>query len=107
MSQQAISIKNSEIVFDIFKRLAEEFNQTLLIVTHDQSFASRTHRIIEMEDGRIILKILPSNVFNANIKSKNFSASSLQGFVGWVKEVVICFQTLDLRSLITTSFSVT
>jgi lipoprotein-releasing system ATP-binding protein len=46
--------KNSEIVFDIFKRLAEEFNQTLLIVTHDQAFANRTHRIIEMEDGRII-----------------------------------------------------
>jgi lipoprotein-releasing system ATP-binding protein len=46
--------KNSEIVFDIFKRLAEEYNQTLLIVTHDQSFADRTHRIIEMEDGRII-----------------------------------------------------
>jgi lipoprotein-releasing system ATP-binding protein len=46
--------KNSEIVFDIFKRLAEEFNQTLLIVTHDQVFANRTHRIIEMEDGRII-----------------------------------------------------
>ena len=46
--------KNSEIVFDIFKKLAEEFNQTLLIVTHDQSFAERTHRIIEMEDGRII-----------------------------------------------------
>lgn len=48
--------KNSELVFDIFKKLAEEFNQTLLIVTHDQSFASRTHRIIEMEDGRIIDK---------------------------------------------------
>ena len=46
--------KNSEIVFDIFKQLAEEFNQTLLIVTHDQSFANRTHRIIEMEDGRIV-----------------------------------------------------
>ncbi len=46
--------KNSEIVFDIFKKLAEEFNQTLLIVTHDQSFADRTHRIIEMEDGQII-----------------------------------------------------
>jgi lipoprotein-releasing system ATP-binding protein len=46
--------KNSEIVFDIFKQLAEEYNQTLLIVTHDQSFASRTDRIIEMEDGRII-----------------------------------------------------
>ena len=46
--------KNSDIVFDIFKKLTEEFNQTLLIVTHDQSFADRTHRIIEMEDGRII-----------------------------------------------------
>ena len=46
--------KNGEIVFDIFKRLAEEFNQTLLIVTHDQGFAKRTQRIIEMEDGRII-----------------------------------------------------
>ena len=46
--------KNSEIVFDIFKQLAEEFQQTLLIVTHDQGFAEKTHRIIEMEDGRII-----------------------------------------------------
>ena len=46
--------KNSEIVFDIFKQLAETFNQTLLIVTHDQSFADRTHRIIEMEDGKIV-----------------------------------------------------
>jgi lipoprotein-releasing system ATP-binding protein len=46
--------KNSDIVFDIFKQLCEEFNQTLLIVTHDQRFAENTHRIIEMEDGRII-----------------------------------------------------
>jgi lipoprotein-releasing system ATP-binding protein len=46
--------KNSEIVFDIFKQLAEEFNQTLLIVTHDQGFAERTDRRIVMEDGRII-----------------------------------------------------
>mgnify|MGYP000377056279 CR=1 FL=1 len=46
--------KNSEIVFDIFKELAEEFKQTLLIVTHDNEFAARTTRIIEMEDGQII-----------------------------------------------------
>lgn len=46
--------KNSEIVFGIFKELAEEFNQTLLIVTHDNEFAARTNRIIEMQDGRII-----------------------------------------------------
>ncbi|GAA4424769.1 ABC transporter ATP-binding protein [Pontibacter saemangeumensis] len=49
-----LDMKNSEMVFDIFKELAEEHNQTLLIVTHDQSFAENTGRIIEMEDGRII-----------------------------------------------------
>jgi len=49
--------KNSEIVFDIFSQLANEFNQTLLIVTHDNEFASRTARIIEMEDGRIITSL--------------------------------------------------
>ena len=46
--------KNSDLVFDIFNQLADEFNQTLLIVTHDPSFAERTHRIIKMEDGKII-----------------------------------------------------
>ena len=46
--------KNSDIVFDIFKELAEVYNQTLLIVTHDNEFANKTHRIIEMEDGKII-----------------------------------------------------
>jgi lipoprotein-releasing system ATP-binding protein len=45
--------KNSEIVFDVFKELAEVYNQSLLIVTHDNDFAKRTHRIIEMEDGKI------------------------------------------------------
>lgn len=45
--------KNSQIVFETFKRLTEELNQTFLIVTHDMSFAESTHRIIEMEDGTI------------------------------------------------------
>jgi lipoprotein-releasing system ATP-binding protein len=46
--------KNSEIVFEIFKQLAEEFYQTLLIVTHDQHFADRTHRILVMDDGKLM-----------------------------------------------------
>ncbi len=46
--------KNSDMVFEIFQNLAKEFNQTLLIVTHDESFAQRTNRTIVMEDGKII-----------------------------------------------------
>ncbi len=46
--------KNSDLVFDIFKKLTQENNQTLLIVTHDIDFAKRTNRTITMEDGRIV-----------------------------------------------------
>lgn len=46
--------KNSDIVLGIFKQLSEELNKTLLIVTHDNHFASQTHRVIEMEDGMIL-----------------------------------------------------
>ena len=47
--------KNSDIVFDIFKQLTQEFHQTLLVVTHDNDFAENTQRKIVMDDGRIIL----------------------------------------------------
>lgn len=46
--------KNSDIVFNIFKELAAEFKQTMLIVTHDPEFSAGTDRVIEMEDGRIL-----------------------------------------------------
>ena len=46
--------KNSDVVFNIFKDLTSKDNLSLLIVTHDQDFANRTDRIIQMGDGRII-----------------------------------------------------
>ncbi|WP_426095789.1 ABC transporter ATP-binding protein [Flavobacterium sp. DSR2-3-3] len=46
--------KNSDLVFDIFNKLTQEKNQTLLVVTHDTDFAEKTNRIIVMEDGKII-----------------------------------------------------
>lgn len=45
---------NAENVFDIFKQLSEEKDLSLLIVTHDDDFAKKTDRIIEMSDGRIV-----------------------------------------------------
>ncbi|HNA31645.1 MAG TPA: ABC transporter ATP-binding protein, partial [Flavobacteriales bacterium] len=46
--------QNTGIVFDIFRRIANEHKRSLLIVTHDPDFAKRTDRIIEMDDGRIV-----------------------------------------------------
>lgn len=46
--------KNSDNIFGIFQQLTRQFNQTILVVTHDNDFAERTDRIIEIEDGKII-----------------------------------------------------
>ena len=45
---------NAENVFNIFKQLSDEQGLSLLIVTHDEDFANKTDRIIQMADGEII-----------------------------------------------------
>ena len=45
--------KNTGIVFDLFQQLSREYGQTLITVTHDEDFARRSDRIIEMADGEI------------------------------------------------------
>jgi lipoprotein-releasing system ATP-binding protein len=45
---------NSDNVFNIFKQLSDEQGLSLLVVTHDEDFAKRTDRIIQMGDGKII-----------------------------------------------------
>jgi lipoprotein-releasing system ATP-binding protein len=49
-----LDTKNTSIVFDIFKQLTTEFNQTVVAVTHDNDFAKASDRIIEMADGQIL-----------------------------------------------------
>lgn len=46
--------KNTSIVFDIFQELTQNFGQTIIAVTHDDDFAHKSDRIIEMKDGQII-----------------------------------------------------
>ncbi|MBK8340530.1 MAG: ABC transporter ATP-binding protein [Flavobacteriales bacterium] len=46
--------RNSDIVFDIFKHIASQHRQSLLVVTHDNDFAARTDRTIVMDDGRVL-----------------------------------------------------
>jgi lipoprotein-releasing system ATP-binding protein len=46
--------RNSEIVFDILRELSNSRGQSMIVVTHDNDFAAKTDRIIEMADGKII-----------------------------------------------------
>ncbi len=46
--------RNSQVVFDIFRQISKENNQTIITVTHDPDFAKGGDRIIEMSDGRIV-----------------------------------------------------
>ena len=46
--------KNTNIVFYIFQELTQNYGQTIIAVTHDDDFAKKSDRIIEMKDGLII-----------------------------------------------------
>lgn len=46
--------KNTNIVFDIFRQLAEERGQTIIAVTHDDQFAANSDRVLELSDGVLV-----------------------------------------------------
>ncbi len=45
--------KNSEQIFNLFEKLNTQEKQTIVVVTHDEHFANRTHRRIHIIDGKI------------------------------------------------------
>lgn len=45
--------RNSEALFEIIMNLNKKYEQNFVIVTHDERFARRAHRIIHLEDGTI------------------------------------------------------
>jgi lipoprotein-releasing system ATP-binding protein len=49
-----LDTKNTQIVFDIFQRIAHEMGQTIIAVTHDIDFAKASDRTIELADGKIV-----------------------------------------------------
>ncbi len=49
-----LDVKNSMMVFDLLTRLAKEYQQAVLIVTHNPELAARCDRILRMEDGLFV-----------------------------------------------------
>ncbi|WBW95611.1 ABC transporter ATP-binding protein [Oceanirhabdus sp. W0125-5] len=48
----SVDTKTSDKIFSILRKLNEEMNQTILIVTHDRSLAKKVDRVISISDGR-------------------------------------------------------
>jgi lipoprotein-releasing system ATP-binding protein len=46
--------KNSQTVFDIFRDIASQGQQTIIAVTHDEDFAANCDRVLELSDGRLM-----------------------------------------------------
>ena len=46
--------KNSAEIIELLKLYNRNYNQTLIIVTHDERIALQANRIISLEDGRIV-----------------------------------------------------
>jgi lipoprotein-releasing system ATP-binding protein len=60
-----LDTKNTNQVFDLFRKINKELGTAFLIVTHDRRIAQQTDRILEIEDGRLI-----QDVRNAYLAAK-------------------------------------
>ena len=46
--------KNSKEIIELLKKSNKEFNQTIILVTHDENIAKEADRIITINDGKIV-----------------------------------------------------
>ncbi len=53
-----LDTKSGKQVYELFEEMNEEFNQTIIFVTHDEDFARRAKRRIHLVDGKIASDII-------------------------------------------------
>lgn len=46
--------KNTREIMQLFRESNQKFNQTIIVVTHDENVARMANRIIQIEDGKIV-----------------------------------------------------
>jgi putative ABC transport system ATP-binding protein len=50
----ALDSKTGRLVMDLFHKLNEEHNKTIILITHDKELASEADRKLTMKDGMFI-----------------------------------------------------
>lgn len=53
---------NTNLVYELFRRISSETGTAFMIVTHDRSVAQRTDRILEVTDGQLVQDIRNSYI---------------------------------------------
>jgi lipoprotein-releasing system ATP-binding protein len=48
-----LDTKAGDLIYDLLRRLNREYNQTFIVVTHNENLASKADRIIRLVDGKI------------------------------------------------------
>jgi lipoprotein-releasing system ATP-binding protein len=51
-----LDTKTGNLIYELLRRLNKEYNQTFIVVTHNEDMASKADRIIRLVDGKIIDK---------------------------------------------------
>jgi lipoprotein-releasing system ATP-binding protein len=49
-----LDTKTGDLIYELLRRLNKEYNQTFIVVTHNEGLASKADRIIRLVDGKII-----------------------------------------------------
>jgi lipoprotein-releasing system ATP-binding protein len=49
-----LDTENSDLVYELFRKVNREWGTAFLIVTHDRAIAQQTDRILELKDGRLL-----------------------------------------------------
>ncbi len=68
---------NSEMVIELFTKLVRDYSIALLMVTHDESIAQRSDRILRMRDGKILQSISNNNSAFADPNSLAANSQSI------------------------------
>ncbi len=61
-----LDTKNGENIFDLLQTAAHKYNQTLVVVTHNEQIAMKSQRRICLEDGKI-KEIVTGGMYNAEV----------------------------------------
>ncbi len=60
---------SSDDLMNVFEQLHSQHDTTILIVTHDPAVARRTHRILTMQDGKIVHEDIVGDAYTEDLKA--------------------------------------